>query len=130
MTGTELRYRLGQLYAEQESTKPASSRDLLATCHRLAIPIFVGAPADGSVFLNSMKLWAMKQAGLIDSYTFDLDLHAEVFEACAYHRWGLFDNPAQRARNADPGRRRSQELQPATRARAGPGARHSQRSRL
>ena len=40
-----------------------------------------------------MKLWAMKQAGLIESYKFDLDLHAEVFEACAYHRWGLFDNP-------------------------------------
>ena len=67
---------------------------LLSTCHRLAIPIFVGAPGDGSVFLNSMKLWAMREAGLIDSYKFDLDLHAEVFEACAYHRWGLFDNPA------------------------------------
>jgi deoxyhypusine synthase len=40
-----------------------------------------------------MKLWAMRQAGLIESYAFDLDLHAEVFEACAYHRWGLFDNP-------------------------------------
>ena len=40
-----------------------------------------------------MKLWAMKQAGLVDRYNFDLDLHAEVFEACAYHRWGLFDNP-------------------------------------
>ena len=40
-----------------------------------------------------MKLWAMRQAGLIDSYKFDLDLHAEVYEACAYHRWGLFDNP-------------------------------------
>jgi deoxyhypusine synthase len=40
-----------------------------------------------------MKLWAMKKAGLIDDYQFDLDLHAEVFEACAYHRWGLFDNP-------------------------------------
>jgi deoxyhypusine synthase len=39
-----------------------------------------------------MKLWAMKKSGLIDSYAFDLDLHAEVFEACAYHRWGLFDN--------------------------------------
>ena len=26
-------------------------------------------------------------------YQFDLDLHAEVYEACAYHRWGLFDNP-------------------------------------
>ena len=41
-----------------------------------------------------MKLWAMKQAGLIPDYGFDLDLHAEVFEACAYHRWGLFDHPA------------------------------------
>jgi deoxyhypusine synthase len=40
-----------------------------------------------------MKLWAMRQAGLIPEYGFDLDLHAEVFEACAYHRWGLFDNP-------------------------------------
>jgi deoxyhypusine synthase len=39
-----------------------------------------------------MKLWAMQQSGLIDSYKFNLDLHAEVFEACAYHRWGLFDN--------------------------------------
>jgi deoxyhypusine synthase len=35
----------------------------------------------------------MRETGLIDSYGFDLDLHAEVFEACAYHRWGLFDNP-------------------------------------
>ena len=34
----------------------------------------------------------MKEAGLIADYAFDLDLHAEVFEACAYHRWGLFDN--------------------------------------
>jgi deoxyhypusine synthase len=39
-----------------------------------------------------MKLWAMREAGLIDSYQFDLDLHAEIYEACAYHRWGLFDN--------------------------------------
>jgi len=92
MTGTELRYRLGQLYAEQERAVGVEP-GLLATCHRLEIPIFVGAPADGSVFLNSMKLWAMKQAGLVDQYNFDLDLHAEVFEACAYHRWGLFDNP-------------------------------------
>ncbi|HLX46204.1 MAG TPA: deoxyhypusine synthase family protein [Bryobacteraceae bacterium] len=92
MTGTELRYRLGALYAEQEK-KAGVDSGLLATCHRLAIPIFVGAPADGSVFLNSMKLWAMQQSGLIDNYAFNLDLHAEVFEACAYHRWGLFDNP-------------------------------------
>jgi deoxyhypusine synthase len=92
MTGTELRYQLGEFYAEQER-KNGVAAGLLATCRRLQIPVFVGAPGDGSVFLSSMKLWAMRQAGLIPEYGFDLDLHAEVFEACAYHRWGLFDNP-------------------------------------
>src|SRR3954465_1380612 len=42
MTGTELRYRLGQVYAEQER-QAGVAPGLLATCHRLAIPIFVGA---------------------------------------------------------------------------------------
>lgn len=94
MTGTELRHLLGKYFGEQEqrnSVKPG----LLSTCHRLAIPVFVGAPSDGSVFLNSMKLWAMREAGILPSYGFDLDLHAEVFEACAYHRWGLFESEAK-----------------------------------
>ncbi len=91
MTGTELRNRLGQFFAAQEKANGVQE-GLLATCHRLAIPVFVGAPGDGSVFLNSMKLWAMKKAGLLtEDYSFDLDLHAEIYEACAYHRWGLFD---------------------------------------
>jgi deoxyhypusine synthase len=94
MTGTELRWRLGSYYAEQERRNKVEP-GLLSTCHRLGIPVFVGAPADGSVFLNSMKLWAMKQAGLIPDYAFDLDLHAEVFEACAYHYWGLFQSDAK-----------------------------------
>src|SRR6266436_535389 len=85
MTGTELRYRLGAFYAEQERSNSVEP-GLLSTCHRLAIPIFVGAPADGSIFLNSMKLWAMRKAGLMEEYKFDLDLHAELYEACAYHR--------------------------------------------
>jgi deoxyhypusine synthase len=55
----------------------------------------VGAPGDGSVFLNSMKLWAMREAGLLENYAFDLDLHAEVFEACAYHHWGLFQSDSK-----------------------------------
>lgn len=94
MTGTEMRYLLGAYYAEQERQN-GIAHGLLATCTRMAIPIFVGAAADGSVFLNSMKLWAMKQAGLVPEYGFDLDLHAEVFEACAYHRWGLFESDAK-----------------------------------
>jgi deoxyhypusine synthase len=94
MTGTELRYRLGEYYAAQENANGVEP-GLLSTCWRLGIPVFVGAPADGSVFLNSMKLWAMKQAGLRGEYAFDLDLHAEVFEACAYHHWGLFRSDAK-----------------------------------
>ena len=93
MTGTELRYRLGGFLHELE-TRNGVEPGLLATCHRLAIPFFVGAPGDGSVFLNSMKLWAMKQAGLLPEYGFELDVHAEVFESCAYHYWGLFENGA------------------------------------
>jgi deoxyhypusine synthase len=94
MTGTELRYRLGAMYAAQEA-KNGLVPGLLARCHEMAIPVFVGAPGDGSVFLNSMKLWAMQRAGLIERYAFELDLHAEVFESCAYHYWGLFDQPSQ-----------------------------------
>jgi len=90
MTGTELRHRMGAFFAEQERHNRVPS-GLLSTCQRLAIPILVGAPADGSVFLNSVKLWAMQRAGILKDYRFSLDLHAEVFEACAYHRWGLFD---------------------------------------
>ncbi|PYQ63575.1 MAG: hypothetical protein DMF53_09800 [Acidobacteria bacterium] len=93
MTGTELRYLLGRIYAAQEE-KNGVAPGLLATCWRLGVPILVGAPGDGSLFLNSMKLWAMRQAGVLDDYEFSLDLHAEVFESCAYHYWGLFNHPA------------------------------------
>jgi deoxyhypusine synthase len=94
MTGTELRFRLGELYAAQER-KNGVGDGLLTVCHRMAIPILVGAPGDGSLFLNSMKLWAMRRAGLLADYRFELDLHAEVFESCAYHRWGLFESEAK-----------------------------------
>jgi len=91
MTGTELRHRLGRYFARQEQANGAPE-GLLALCQRKAIPIFVGAPSDGSVFLNSVKLWALAQAGEVD-YRFELDLHAEVFESCAYHYWGVKHNP-------------------------------------
>lgn len=94
MTGTELRNLLGQFYGDLEK-RNGSPEGLLAACHRLGVPVFVGAPGDGSVFLNSMKLWAMKEAGLLESYAFDLDIHAEVFESCAYHYWGLFESDAK-----------------------------------
>ena len=87
MSGTQMRHLLGKRYAEQER-RNGVREGLLALCARKEIPIFVGAPGDGSVFLNSMKLWALREA-CGDAYAFELDLHAEVFESCAYHWWGL-----------------------------------------
>jgi deoxyhypusine synthase len=90
MSGTEFRWLLGRRYAAQEK-KNGVREGLLALCHRKGIPIFVGAPGDGSCFLNSMKLWALARAGGAE-HRFELDLHAEVFESCAYHLWGLREN--------------------------------------
>jgi deoxyhypusine synthase len=90
MTGTELRHLLGRRYAGQEA-KNGVREGLLALCARKAIPVFVGAPADGSIFLQSVRLAALaKVTG--ESYAFDLDLHGEVLESCAYHLWGLFES--------------------------------------
>src|SRR3982751_4078346 len=44
MTGTELRNRLGAFYGEQERRNGVQP-GLLPTCHKLGIPVFVGAPS-------------------------------------------------------------------------------------
>jgi len=93
MSGTELRHLLGERFSAQERRNGAPE-GLLALCHRKAIPVFVGAPSDGSIFLNSMKLWALARARG-EPYRFELDLHAEVFESCAYHLWGQDQEPAR-----------------------------------
>ena len=93
MTGTEFRHLLGKYYAAQEqafNVKPG----LLSTCWRNDIPIFVGAPGDGSCFLNSVKLWALKKLKKT-SHKFDIDIHKEIFESCAYHYWGLKNSAAK-----------------------------------
>lgn len=90
MTTTEQSFLMGKYYQAQEQAfgvKPG----LLSTCYECGVPVFVGAPADGSCFLNSVKLQTL--AGLKGkSYDFDIDLHADVLESCAYHYWGLFSS--------------------------------------
>ncbi len=93
MTTTERNYLLGLCYAEREEALGVAP-GLLSTCAKMELPVFIGAPADGSVFLNSMKLWLLARLGKI-SYGFDYDLHEDVFESCAYHHWGLFDSEAK-----------------------------------
>jgi deoxyhypusine synthase len=92
MSGPEFRQLLGQRYAAQEKQNGVPE-GLLALCARKAIPIFVGAPADGSVFLNSVYLWALREC-CGDEFRFELDLNREVFESCAFHRWGTQEHGA------------------------------------
>jgi len=93
MTTTERNYLLGKEFGVREKAlgvKPG----LLSTCAEMELPVFIGAPADGSIFLNSVKLWALARMGKI-KYGFDYDLHEDVFESCAYHYWGLFNSEAK-----------------------------------
>jgi deoxyhypusine synthase len=93
MTTTERNYLLGSHYAEREKALGIAP-GLLSTCAELELPVFIGAPADGSLFLNSVKLWTLARLGKIQ-YGFDYDLHEDVFESCAYHHWGLFNSNAK-----------------------------------
>jgi len=93
MTTTERNYLLGMVFAEREKALGIAP-GLLSTCAELELPVFIGAPADGSAFLNSVKLWMLARLGKI-KYGFDYDLHEDVFESCAYHHWGLFDSEAK-----------------------------------
>jgi deoxyhypusine synthase len=87
LSGTEFRFLLGRRFAAQEQ-RNGVPEGLLAQCWRKAIPIFVGAPADGSVFLNAVHGWTLREA-FGDEHRFELDLEREVFESCAFHRWGV-----------------------------------------
>ena len=93
MTGPEFRHALGKHLAQTEQANGAQE-GLMALCQRKAIPVLVGAPADGSVFLNSTLLHALRLA-TGDAYAFELDLHGEVLESCAYHHWGLFESESR-----------------------------------
>ncbi|MGP8269318.1 MAG: deoxyhypusine synthase family protein [Terracidiphilus sp.] len=92
MTTTERNFLLGKHYGERERALGVAP-GLLSTCAELELPVFIGAPADGSGFLNSVKLWTLARLGKIQ-YGFDYDLHEDVFESCAYHHWGLFESEA------------------------------------
>jgi len=93
MTTTERNYLLGKEFGVREKTLGVAP-GLLSTCAEMELPVFIGAPADGSMFLNSVKLWALQRLGKI-KYGFDYDLHEDVFESCAYHYWGLFNSEAK-----------------------------------
>ncbi len=79
MTTAEFHYLLGKHLYELETRIGVDQHSLLATAYKHAVPIFVGAPQDGSIFLNAVKLRALLGA----DFKFSLDVNLDVYTMAA-----------------------------------------------
>lgn len=82
MTTAEFHNLLGKHLYELETKVGVDQHSLLATAYKYGVPIFVGAPQDGSIFLNAVRLKAV----LGDKFKFALDVNADVY-AMAAMQW-------------------------------------------
>ncbi len=89
MTTAEMHHRLGRRLYELEEELGVDQHSLLATAWKYGVPIFVGAPQDGSIFLNVVKLRVVYGDGV----KFALDIAADVY-AMAAVQW-LAQNEGQ-----------------------------------
>jgi len=85
MTTPELHYLLGRRISQIEKALGVKSPSLLATCYRRAVPIFVGAVQDGSIFLNVVKLKRLYP----ETFKLEIDINDDVFEMGAMQHFGL-----------------------------------------
>jgi deoxyhypusine synthase len=91
MTGVELHHELGRQMAALEDSLGVEQHCLLSAAYRSGVPIFVGAPQDGSIFLNVVKLRALYG----DQFGFRLDVAGDVYDMAAF-QW-LAQNEGQTA---------------------------------
>lgn len=82
MTTPELHYLLGKEIAAIEDALDMSPT-LLGTCYRYAVPIFVGAVQDGSIFLNIVKLKRLLGA----EFKLEIDVNDDVFAMAAMQHY-------------------------------------------
>jgi deoxyhypusine synthase len=83
MTTPELHHLLGKALFDVEKALRAPRPSLLSTCYRHAVPIFVGAVQDGSIFLNVVKLKKL----LGDAFRLEIDIAADVYAMAALQHW-------------------------------------------
>ena len=89
LTTTEYRWQLGK-YIHRLEEKRGIPHGLLATAYEFDVPGFCPSPADGSTFLNAMKLWTMQERlgeRLETPFKLTIDLAKDVYEFCALHHW-------------------------------------------
>src|SRR5580692_7411115 len=91
MTTPELHYLLGKRIAEIEVALGVEQPSLLATAYKYAVPIFVGAVQDGSIFLNIVKLKRV----LGDAFKLEIDVNDDVFEmgSMQHHCFSTLNKP-------------------------------------
>jgi len=89
LTTTEYRWLLGKFIHALEE-KRGIPHGLLATAFEYDVPGFCASPADGSTFLNVVKLWMLQERlgrTLAVPFKLNVDLAKDVYEFCAYHYW-------------------------------------------
>jgi len=79
MTTPELHFEIGRVVAGIEDKRKLPRPSLLATCYRHGVPIFVGAPQDGSIYLNVVKLEREDP----ERFKFRLDVARDVYSMAA-----------------------------------------------
>ncbi len=79
MTTPEFHFLLGKVMHRIERSLGVRQPSLLSSCYRNAVPIFVGAVQDGSIFLNVVKLRRL----LGEDFKFELDINEDVFAMAA-----------------------------------------------
>ncbi len=72
MATPELHYEVGRVLAEHEERAGVERPSLLSTCFRHGVPIFCGAPQDGSLYLESVQL------ALLEKSRFEVDTRRDV----------------------------------------------------
>ncbi len=84
MTTTQFHYLLGKhvsKYGKKRFKRADLNRSILVQAYRNRIPIFCGAPQDGSIFLNL----AFLKRKLGHRYKFSIDLEEDIHEFGSYH---------------------------------------------
>src|SRR5437868_3328414 len=79
MTPPEFHALLGRDIAAMERALGVEQPSLLSSCYKHAVPIWVGAVQDGSIFLNVVKLKRLLGA----EFKFELDINDDVYSMAA-----------------------------------------------
>jgi deoxyhypusine synthase len=75
MTSVDTNHLLGRHLHSLENELGIADPCLLSACYQAGVPVFVGAPQDGSIFLNAVKLKVL----LGDEFRYSLDALEDVY---------------------------------------------------